>query len=189
MCERCNLVSGMDKATDSVTGTATGSATPSATGKADGDDAVLRFVERFALMLTETGWPRMPARVFACLLCEDSGWLTAGGLAARLRVSPAAISGAVRYLVQIGLVTREREPGARTDHYSIDDDAWYEAIMRRNDALARWDEALAEGVQVVGAGAPAGRRLEESREFFAFFHDELVQMLERWRQHKGSGVG
>lgn len=152
----------------------------------DGDDALLRFIERFALMLTEAGWPRMPAHVFACLLCEDSGWLTAGGLASRLRVSPAAISGAVRYLIQIGLVSREREPGARTDHYRIDDDAWYEAIMRRNDALARWDEALADGVKMLGAGAAAGRRLEESREFFAFLHDEMAQMMERWRQRAGA---
>jgi len=155
----------------------------------DGEDALLRFVERFALMLTDAGWPRMPARVFACLLCEDSGWLTAGGLASRLRVSPAAISGAVRYLTQIGLVSRDREPGARTDHYRIDDDAWYEAITRRNDALVRWDEALAEGVKIVGAGAPAGRRLEESREFFAFLHDEMVQMMDRWRQRRRTGVG
>jgi DNA-binding transcriptional regulator GbsR (MarR family) len=156
--------------------------------KTDGDDAILRFVERFALALTEAGWPRMPARVFACLLCEDSGWLTAGALASRLRVSPAAISGAVRYLVQIGLVSRDREPGARTDHYRIEDDAWYEAITRRNDALVRWDAALAEGVKVVGADAPAGRRLAESREFFAFLHDELVRMMERWRQSKRSNV-
>jgi DNA-binding transcriptional regulator GbsR (MarR family) len=154
----------------------------------DGDDALLRFIERFALMLTEAGWPRMPARVFACLLCEDSGWLTAGGLASRLRVSPAAISGAVRYLIQIGLVSREREPGARTDHYRIDDDPWYEAITRRNDALVRWDEALAEGVKMLGAGAAAGRRLEESREFFAFLHDEMAQMMERWRQRQRAGA-
>jgi DNA-binding transcriptional regulator GbsR (MarR family) len=155
----------------------------------DGDDAILRFVERFALMLTEAGWPRMPARVFACLLCEDAGSLTAGGLASRLRVSPAAISGAVRYLIQIGLVTREREPGARTDHYRIDDDAWYEAIMRRNDALVRWEEALAEAVEMVGPDGPAGQRLEESREFFAFLHDEAAGMMERWRQRGRSHVG
>jgi DNA-binding transcriptional regulator GbsR (MarR family) len=154
----------------------------------DGDDAILRFVERFALMLTEAGWPRMPARVFACLLCEDAGSLTAGGLASRLRVSPAAISGAVRYLIQIGLVTRERDPGARTDHYRIDDDAWYEAIVRRNDALVRWEEALAEAVGMVGPDGPAGKRLEESREFFAFLHDETAGMMERWRQRRGSHV-
>ena len=74
-------------------------------------------------------------------------------------------------------------------HYRIDDDAWYEAIMRRNDALVRWEEALAEGVEMVGAGGPAGKRLEESREFFAFLHDEAAGMMARWRQRRGSHVG
>jgi hypothetical protein len=43
-------------------------------------------------------------------------------------------------------------------------------------------------VKVVGADAPAVRRLAESREFFAFLHDEMVQMMERWRQRKRSNV-
>jgi hypothetical protein len=50
----------------------------------------VRDVEDFALLLTEVGVPRMPARVFACVLCSDSGALTAGELAERLRVSPPA---------------------------------------------------------------------------------------------------
>jgi DNA-binding transcriptional regulator GbsR (MarR family) len=145
------------------------------------DEAVLRFVERFALELTEAGWPRMPARVFACLLAAEDGSLTARELASRLRVSPAAISGGVRYLTQLGLVRREREPGARVDHYRIDDDTWYETFARRNETLLRWDAALAEGIEVLGPEAPAGRRLQETREFFAFLHGELEAMLERWR--------
>ena len=50
----------------------------------------------FAFLLTESGVPRMPARVFASVLAEDAGALTAAELAERLQVSPAAISGAVR---------------------------------------------------------------------------------------------
>ena len=42
------------------------------------------FVERFASVLTESGFPRMPARVFAALLATDSGRLTAAELAAML---------------------------------------------------------------------------------------------------------
>jgi hypothetical protein len=61
--------------------------------------------------------------------------------------------------------------------------------MRRNDALVRWEEALAEAVEMVGAGGSAGKRLEESREFFAFLHDEAAGMMERWRQRRGSHVG
>ena len=70
-----------------------------------GDDpAIARFVERFALTLLETGLPRMPARVFAALLIAPDARLTAAELAERLQVSPAAISGAVRYLVQVRMV-------------------------------------------------------------------------------------
>lgn len=148
------------------------------------DDGLRRFVERFALELTESGWPRMPARVFACLLADDDGRLTARELAARLQVSPAAISGAVRYLIQVGLLRREREPGSRSDHYRIVTDTWYESLVQRNELLVRWGEAFAEGVELLGSDAPAGRRMQESREFFAFLHDELEEMMERWRERK-----
>lgn len=36
----------------------------------------------------------------------------------------------------------------------------------------------------VGAEPPGGRRLRETREFFAFTRGEIPQMLERWREHK-----
>jgi ABC-2 type transport system ATP-binding protein len=66
--------------------------------------AVRRFIEGFAAALADGGVPRMPARVFAALLATDSGRLTAAELGERLQVSPAAISGAVRYLTQVALV-------------------------------------------------------------------------------------
>src|SRR5882757_167509 len=87
-------------------------------------DDVARFVERFALMMAEAGLPRMPARVFGALLVTDTGKRTAGELAEALQVSPAAISGAVRYLGQVGLVLRARNPGDRRDHYEVFDDLW-----------------------------------------------------------------
>ena len=83
------------------------------------DLSVARFIERFAAVLEESGVPRMPARVFVALLAEDSGSLTAAQLAQRLQVSPAAISGAVRYLTQVSLVGREREPGSRPNSRTV----------------------------------------------------------------------
>ena len=144
-------------------------------------DATLRFVEDFALLLVDAGVPRMPARVFACVLADDAGALTAGELAERLQVSPAAISGAVRWLTQMHLLTRAREPGARRDHYRMRDDQWYEATVFKTAALRRFEDVLAEGVALVGADTPAGRRLEETQEFFAFFRAELPALLERFR--------
>src|SRR6185436_10524901 len=72
------------------------------------ENRTAEFVERFALLLDEAGMPRMPARVFAAILADDGGRLTARELAERLSVSPAAISGAVRYLTQAGMIERGR---------------------------------------------------------------------------------
>ncbi|MGH8907657.1 MAG: GbsR/MarR family transcriptional regulator [Egibacteraceae bacterium] len=144
-------------------------------------EAVGRFVERFALMLSESGWPRMAARVFVGILIADDGRRTAAELADLLQVSPAAISGAVRHLTQVGLVTREREPGQRRDHYRVDDSLWYEAVMRRDEMLARWDQALRDGTEAVGAGTPAGARLDETRRFFAHLRRELPRLMDEWR--------
>jgi len=156
-------------------------ATPAARAASRDAGATLRFVEDFALLLVDAGVPRMPARVFACVLADDSGALTAGDLAERLQVSPAAISGAVRWLTQMHLLTRAREPGARRDHYRMRDDQWYEATVFKTAALRRFEDVLAEGVALVGADTPAGRRLEETQEFFAFFRAELPALLERFR--------
>ena len=79
--------------------------------------AVDSFVGRFAADLEAAGIPRLPARVFVALLVEDAGYLSAAELAERLHISPAAVSGAVRYLIQVQLVHREREPGSRRDRY------------------------------------------------------------------------
>src|SRR5690606_26239492 len=84
------------------------------------------FVERFASDMTEAGMQRMAARVFACLMTAPGAVLSAAELAERLRVSPAAVSGAVRYLSQIHLVSRERQPGSRRELYRLHPDVWYE---------------------------------------------------------------
>src|SRR5215204_4566822 len=146
------------------------------------EEAVKRFVERCALTLTEAGIPRMPARVFVALLVSDDGRRTAAELAEMLRFSPAAVSNAVRYLQQVRLAAREREPGERRDHYRLYNDTWYEAVTRRDEMLRRWQEDMREGSEAVGADPPAGRRLEETRRFYAFLLDEMPQLMERWRK-------
>jgi predicted transcriptional regulator len=142
------------------------------------------FVERFASVLTESGFPRMPARVFAALLATDSGRLTAAELAALLHVSPAAISGAVSYLVQVNLASREAEPGSRREHYRVHNETWYEAIARKDQVLDRCERSLREGIEVVGRGTPAGARIAETLAFFEFIQTELPAMLQRWRARK-----
>jgi DNA-binding transcriptional regulator GbsR (MarR family) len=150
---------------------------------------LLRFVERFALVFTASGIPRMPARVFAYVLADDAETYTAAQLADGLRVSPAAISQAVRYLVQVGLLGREREPGSRSDVYRIyDEDVWSRIYSGQTEVLTRFEEAAAEGVAVLGLDRQGGRRLEETRRFFAFMREELPRSLERWQDQRRSGA-
>ncbi|SDC73176.1 GbsR/MarR family transcriptional regulator [Actinokineospora iranica] len=154
--------------------------------EADQEEAVARFVERFALLMAEAGMARMPARVFTRLLATDSGRLTATELADALQVSPAAISGAVRYLDQVGLVVKGREPGQRRDHYAVSNDTWIEAITNRDKLLESWSTAMAEGVAVLGADTPAGQRMDETRRFFDFLKKEMALLMDKWRAQEAA---
>ncbi|GAA2943998.1 MarR family transcriptional regulator [Streptomyces violaceus] len=152
-------------------------------------EAVSRFVESFAAQLVEAGLARMPARVFAALLSSDEGSMTSAELGEQLRISPAAVSGAVRYLAQQHMVSREREPGSRRERYRVHGDQWYEALTNRETVLKRWEGALREGVTSLGADTPAGRRMAETLAFFEFVEVEIVQMMERWRVHREKTFG
>jgi DNA-binding transcriptional regulator GbsR (MarR family) len=149
------------------------------------EEAVQKFVERFASDLSDNGFPRMPARVFAVLLVSESGQLTAAELADALQVSPAAISGAVRYLVLIHFVTRAREAGSRRDVVRVSEHNWMHATLNQDQIYARVEATLREGVSVLGAGTAAGARVEETRDFFAYLRQELPQILHRWDRQRG----
>ncbi|MEU3793691.1 MarR family transcriptional regulator [Streptomyces fructofermentans] len=151
--------------------------------------AVSKFVEGFAAQLVEAGMQRMAARVFAALLASDSGAMTSAELGEQLRVSPAAVSGAVRYLAQVHMVSREREPGSRRERYRVHSDQWYEAVTSRDAVLKRWEQSLREGVDSLGAGTPAGERLAETLAFFEYLDGELVQLMARWREHRDRTFG
>jgi DNA-binding transcriptional regulator GbsR (MarR family) len=145
---------------------------------------VERFVERFALLLADAGLARMPARVFSALLVTEEGKLTASEIADTLRVSPAAVSGAVRYLIQVELIVRRRDPGERRDHYEVTDDMWYEAYANRDKQMEQWAQAMAEGVAAVGPDTKAGWRLDTSRRFFEFLREQIPELLRKWREYQ-----
>ncbi|MFE9255641.1 GbsR/MarR family transcriptional regulator [Streptomyces sp. NPDC006879] len=149
-------------------------------------EAVSRFVERFAAQLTEAGMQRMASRVFAALLASDDGCLTSAELGERLRISPAAVSGAVGYLSQVSMISREREPGSRRDRYRLHNELWYETFTRRDQVLTLWEQTLREGVATLGADTPAGARVAETAAFFEFLQQEMYSLLDRWRAHRAT---
>ncbi|MFI1659085.1 GbsR/MarR family transcriptional regulator [Streptomyces sp. NPDC020472] len=164
------------------------------TTKTDGtdgtdDEAVSRFVERFAAEMTAAGMQRMASRVFAALLASETASMTSAELAEQLRISPAAVSGAIGYLTQVGMVSRERDPGTRRDRYVLHNELWYETFTRRDQVLVRWEKVLDEGAATLGTDSAAGRRIGETAEFFAFLHSEMAGIMGRWRAHKEARSG
>jgi DNA-binding transcriptional regulator GbsR (MarR family) len=150
------------------------------------EEAVGRFIERFAGFLFESGVPRMAARAFVTLLAADSERLTAADLAAILRVSPAAVSGAVRYLTQVGLVTGAGEPGSRRLYYSVPPDVWEQLLTVSNQRMSRWTAVLRDGADVLGRNSPAGQRITESVRYFEFVAAELPRLLASWHEHQAT---
>ncbi|MGD0374207.1 MAG: MarR family transcriptional regulator [Streptosporangiaceae bacterium] len=150
------------------------------------DKAVYRFIERFSSVLGEAGFPRMPARVFVALLSSDSGLLTAAEIAQLLHASPAAVSGGVRYLIQVGLVSSEREPGSRRHRYRMPADVWQELIGSRDRMFSRWNLVLREGIEALGPDSAAGSRLADTARYFEFLRTEAPTLLARWREREAA---
>lgn len=139
-----------------------------------------RFLERFAMIMSGSGYPRLAARAFSAILLSEDGRLTAGELTTALDAGPSAVSGAVKYLRQVGMVIRERDPGQRRDHYRIHESAWYGAMGPANEVFHRFEQGAREGVAVFGADTPLGARLEETRSFFAYLGAEVPELLRKW---------
>jgi predicted transcriptional regulator len=150
------------------------------------EEAVYRFIERFSSVLSEAGFPRMPARVFVALLTSDSGLLTAAEIARLLQASPAAVSGGVRYLIQVGLVSSEREPGSRRHRYRLPDHVWHEIMAVRDRMFSRWARVLQDGIEVLGPGTPAGSRMADTARYFEFLQAEMYLLLDRWREREAA---
>ena len=144
-------------------------------------DAMTRYVERMGAALNNAGMQRLPSRLFAALTADDDGRMTSAELVDALGVSPASVSGAVRYLTQIGFVHRERERGSRRDVYVVDDDAWHGAMMRRDQTYTPMTSALTAALDSLDESAPARRRLWLMREFLDFVNTEMDGVAERWQ--------
>lgn len=168
-----------------IRSTGTARTTPRRAAPRRDERAVTAYVERFGDTLTDAGMPRLAGRVFARLLADPDGRMTASELTEALEVSPAAVSGAVRYLTQVSMIGKERERGSRRDVYVVQDDAWHGAMLSRDRLLGQMEAGMRAGLAAVGGpSSPAGRRLQLSLEFIAFITAAMGSMQRDWEQRK-----
>src|SRR4051794_9266019 len=140
--------------------------------------------ERVGGSLTEAGMARLPSRVFAALLVDDEGRMTSAELAQFLGVSPAGVSGAVKYLSHIGVLRRERDRGSRRDVYVVDDDGWRGSMMQHDRLYRPIRLSLERAAGLLDDGSPARHRLDLAREFLVFLEAELDELDARWERYK-----
>lgn len=141
-------------------------------------EAVREYEETFTTVLMQSGLPKMMSRVLVCLYTTDAGSLTASELVQRLQVSPASISKAITFLESLALVRRERDD-RRRERYVVDDDLWYQSMLRSARDNARVVEAARQGVGILGPGTAAATRLEN----VARFLDEVTESITRAAEH------
>jgi DNA-binding transcriptional regulator GbsR (MarR family) len=133
------------------------------------------------------GIPRMPARVFAFILADGQPAYSAAELSRGLAVSPAAISGAVRYLTDTHLVVRERNPAGRGDLFRVrDGDIWGTIQAARLPMLDRIIESIHDAVDLLPPDSAGRARVEETREYFTFIREDTRRLDKRWRAWRGS---
>jgi DNA-binding transcriptional regulator GbsR (MarR family) len=142
------------------------------------------FVERMASALHQAGLARVPSLVFSALLADDDGRMTSAELAETLHLSPASISGAVKYLEQINMMRRERERGSRRDVYVVEEETWHTTLMRRDQVYQPMIAALTEGLAAVEPTSPAHNRMLVTREFLAFVNEEMRTLADKWERRR-----
>jgi DNA-binding transcriptional regulator GbsR (MarR family) len=143
--------------------------------------AVADYEETLTTVLMASGLGKMAARLLTCLYTSDAGSLTASQLAQHLQVSPATISKAIAFLESQSLVRRVRDE-RRRDHYSVDDELFYQATIasaRANDQLV---ETARQGVAILGPHTPAAARLENIARFLAFISESITRAAEQARE-------
>ena len=138
------------------------------------------FIEKFAAVLVTAGFPPMPARVFVALLVSADGRLSSAELIEQLKISPAAVSGAIRYLTGLGLVHKERVPGSRREYYRMPADIWHQVMTLQSQVLVRWTALLKEGMDLVGRDTTTGERMADHAAYFEFLTTEMPALFARW---------
>lgn len=150
-------------------------------------DAYADFVACAATELAAQGFPPMPARVIMALTASEEGQLTAEALAEQLSASPAAVSGAVRYLATLGFLRQTTARGSRRHVYTLPHTPWYTASLTRAGLYRNITELLTSGATEMPAGSAARARIEEMADFFRFFERRIPLLLDEWTRERAGG--
>jgi DNA-binding IclR family transcriptional regulator len=145
--------------------------------------------EQAAALLTAAGMARMPARVMMALVGSPDEGYTAAELAERLGVSPAAVSGAVRYLITMRFIQRVSRPGERRDRYDLVDDAWA-GMITANAPMYVTLAAAMDDIADDNPDAPASvARARDVAAFLRYLAERMPRLVDEWRAERADHDG
>lgn len=157
---------------------AAGADTPPAS-EALADSSTRRYAEELAALLDAAGFPRMPARTLMALLTSPEGELTAEQISQVLDVSPAAVSGAIRYLQSVHVIRVGSLPGTRRRIYALAP-SWYTITLTRRTLYAEFSVAAERRPSAIGPNSAVGERVQEAADFYRFLSRKFPEVLAEW---------
>lgn len=108
-----------------------------------------RFVEEVGLFYEGYGVSRMLGRVLGWLMIMDPPAQTMKQLTEGLRVSKGSISAATNSLIQMGMITKTRVPGERSDRYSLVPGMIISLLQKRMEGLATFSEIFKKALLIL----------------------------------------
>lgn len=146
---------------------------------------IRQFVEELALFGEGLGLPPMAGRIWAWLLVCEPPHQSAQELADAVGASLGSISSMTRLLDQLGLIERVGMPGERSRHYRVRAGGFADLLRIKLAATAELRKIAERGLELLRDEPPeARRRLEEYRDFYAFFEKEFPALIRRWEETK-----
>ena len=148
------------------------------------DEHRRRFTEDVSLTFQSMGMPPMAGRVWAALLLADGPHLSAADLQSQIGASAGSISTAVTALKRMGIVDRVWVPGDRRSYYAASMDALERLLDRSAEVLTQMVVLSERGIEALDGVDPAKQRLEQMRDFYAWFDREFDLLIDRWRERQ-----
>ncbi|MBM3154181.1 MAG: MarR family transcriptional regulator [Chloroflexi bacterium] len=143
-----------------------------------------RLIEDFGIVFDEMGLPRMAGRILGWLLVCDPPHQSAAQLREMVGGSKGAISTMTWLLIHSGLVERLGMPGSRATYYRFKCGSWSELMKSRMSRVRAMRELSERGLSLMESESPEmRRRLEEMRDFYLFFEQKVLPLLDRREQH------
>jgi len=151
-----------------------------------GEAQVHEFVEGIGELFAGMGQQRIAGRLLGWLLVCDPPHQSADELARVIGASKASISITVRLLIAAGMVERIGVPGQRRAHYRLRPTCWTTDVREKLGRITAMRAVAEQGLRAL-AGAPRERRrrLQDMRDFYAFFEREFPALIERWLATRG----